>query len=561
MTHVLLAATALCCIATSSLSAVVDADDGLCPSSGQCLPPPADGSVRSLYYWPHGKGHPHHYGKSPYTGTFSGFPCNLTASLKWSWHYPGNKYKTMIMGSPAIDGERNLYLTIMHGLKKFSPDGKLLWSWDKDEPWNYLMNTPALMDGLIYTCSTDAKVHALDMDTGRVVWTTQLKMQRGIGGDNGFVIARDGRVILDGDRNEEPGNKPNKIVCLNGTTGDLLWEFMPDIGVWNFLPMFPQSDGTSDGTIVFQSISASAYRINVTTGEQLWRAGPQPSEATFTDGGAALGPNNVLYTVSTLGWQSAPRSDRGGLHAFSVSDGQLLWENTTLHAGIFTWPVVAQLEEGAKLSVVTGVGSLPSFPLQVVVLTNLGILLPCAVAIFVVRALVQVARRGKKGLRRRTVCVSMGWGAASAFFAFLALVYNQVVMNPTWGFWYPYSIHAYDAETGQPQWQVQLPTWYWVSAAGDEAGFWTRSQETPWRKIALPCASSYPTVDARGVIYFAHMDGSIYSIKDWNGDGTIDSDTELCRFHAGASGFTAGPSIAPGMLAVSTTDTMFVFGE
>mmetsp|Transcript_9682 Transcript_9682/g.30809 ORF Transcript_9682/g.30809 Transcript_9682/m.30809 type:complete len:561 (-) Transcript_9682:84-1766(-) len=560
MTFILLAAAALCCVASSSAS--IDADDGLCPSSGQCLRPPAGSNVSSHYYWPHGKGHPHHYGKSPYTGSFSGFPCNLSASLKWSWHYPGNKYKTMIMGSPAIDGERNLYLTIMGGIKKFSPDGKILWSWDKAEPWFYLMNTPALMDGLIYTCSTDAKVHALDMDTGRMVWTTQLKTQTGIEGDNGFVVARDGWVILDGDRSEATANKPNKIFCLNGTTGDLLWEFMPDIGVWNFLPMFPQSGGMSDGTIVFQSISGSAYRVNVTTGEQLWRAGQRPFEATFTDGGAALGPNNVLYTVSSLGWQVAHRSDRGGLHAFRVADGQLLWENTSLHAGVFTWPVVAQLEDGAKLSVVTGVGSLASYPLQEIVLKMSDRIQSFAAAGLVLRALITVARTGLKGLLRvRSVCVLAWWSAVAAFVAFLLTMYQFVFAYAVLSFSYPYSIHAYDAQTGEPQWQVQLPTWHWVSAAGDEAGYQTRRRETPWRTFALPCASSYPTVDARGVIYFTHMDGSIYSIKDWNGDGTIDSDTELCRFHAGASGFTAGPSIAPGMLAVSTTDTMFVFGE
>merc|ERR1711933_46828 len=109
-------------------------------------------------------------------------------------------------------------------------------------------------------------------------------------------------------------------------------------------------------------------------------------------------------------------------------------------------------------------------------------------------------------------------------------------------FAFPYHIHSYEADTGKLQWRVELPTWHWPSAAGDEAGLRTRMRVTPYRNIALPCASSYPTVDAKGVVYFVHLDGNIYSVKDWNQDGKIDKDTELCSFHAGSSGFTAGPS-------------------
>merc|ERR1712216_434333 len=48
--------------------------------------------------------------------------------------------------------------------------------------------------------------------------------------------------------------------------------------------------------------------------------------------------------------------------AFRASDGELLWEHLDLDEGIFTYPVVGRLSEGAPLSVVVGVGSLCGHP-------------------------------------------------------------------------------------------------------------------------------------------------------------------------------------------------------
>ena len=79
--------------------------------------------------------------------------------------------------------------------------------------------------------------------------------------------------------------------------------------------------------------------------------------------------------------------------------------------------------------------------------------------------------------------------------------------------------------------------------------------------MELPIVQSYPTVDAKGVIYFTRADGNIYGIKDWNNDGIIDKAKEVCIFHAGSSGLTGGPSIAPGMMAIATIDTLYVFGD
>ena len=41
-------------------------------------------------------------------------------------------------------------------------------------------------------------------------------------------------------------------------------------------------------------------------------------------------------------------------------------------------------------------------------------------------------------------------------------------------------------------------------------------------------ASNYPTLDFQGIYYKGYLDGNFYSIKDWNNDGIIDKEKEVC---------------------------------
>merc|ERR1712187_261583 len=120
-----------------------------------------------------------------------------------------------------------------------------------------------------------------------------------------------------------------------------------------------------------------------------------------------------------------------------------------------------------------------------------------------------------------------------------------VVAIPTMGRDYTFNVQAFDAETGEFFWRADLPPYAGPAAKGDAEGYLTRR----WlgvRTVSLPSAASYPILDAQGIMYFGYMDGHLYKIKDWNGDGIIDKNTELCRFDMGTTSFTGGPSIAPG---------------
>merc|ERR1712032_494616 len=358
-------------------------------------------------------------------------------------------------------------------------------------------------------------------------------------------------------------------VALNASVGNEVWEFFPQPGVWNFLPLFPL-----DGTMVFQTWNGAAYRVNMSSGKEIWRSGPTDG-TLFTDGGPAMGPNGMFYTVShegTMGQVHDEPKKPGMLRSYRISDGGLHWEKA-VEQGIFTYPVVGVLNEGAPLSVVVGVGSLAGMPVKLILLMHLANAAKhpffWMAVLFWFSLLFAGFRKYRPGGLRFDVCKS-GLGAL-----LLAAVGAQLQFQYYVGLWkpyiapgvptfasarYTYSVQAFEADTGKPQWRADLPPWNWYSAAGDEEGLFTRLRLFQ-RPIALPSASNYPTLDSQGIYYQGYLDGNFYSIKDWNMDGMIDNETEICSFNMGTCAFTAGPAIAPGMLATVSSDGLFVFGS
>mmetsp|Transcript_70473 Transcript_70473/g.183548 ORF Transcript_70473/g.183548 Transcript_70473/m.183548 type:complete len:563 (-) Transcript_70473:73-1761(-) len=550
-----------CClllVVCADVPAVLGSDDEVCPADAPCASSRSAGegiAAQGEYYWPQGKGHPRHYGQSPYS--FGGASCNLSANLRWSWQHPDGRYNTIITGKPLIDNERNIYISSLDGIHKFDIDGRALWTWSVS---NYtetrnVPNNPAIMDGRLYNCLTTGELFALSMETGELLWEVKASEQ-GIGEDTAFVTATRGIVLLDVDPPQPGGSlsdrQNNRIVAFNSSDGSELWDFMPDVGVWNFLPHFPD-----DGTAVFQTWNGGAYRLNLSDGTPIWSQGVDSNVDGWTDGGPALGPNGLFYTTrSEATMEKSPFSEAGsgGLAAYRVSDGELVWNRSGLEQGIYTYPVVGRLAEGAPLSVVTGVGSLAFFPLQIQFIIFGA--LPGAMVGFLIGMFWALCKcRGMSP--QATMCAFLLRPLVAA--AVCALL-GSVAVVPFLKGAYPYSVQAFDAETGEPQWRVELPTWRWYCAAGDEEGLATR-RKNGHRQLCLPPASSYMTLDAQGAIYFGHLDGRLYRIKDWNGDGRIDAGTEVCAFEAGSGFLTGGPSIAPGVLAVASCDTLYVFGD
>eukprot|EP00971_Amphidinium_carterae_P112605 2230098-Amphidinium_carterae.1 len=197
------------------------------------------------YYYPQGRGQPEHFGQSPYS--FGGRACNLSAMRAWTWTHPAGRFAAVTTGKAVVDDRKCVYLTQESVIYKLSPEGSLIWKWQPQNqqwPGRHLPRHSALYDGLLYNCISDGSVFAIDMETGFQVWETRVANQTG--GDTGFVTVYAGRVFLDVDPPDPTINRKNRIVSLNASTGEMLWEYRPDSGVWNFLPHY-----LGDDTLLF----------------------------------------------------------------------------------------------------------------------------------------------------------------------------------------------------------------------------------------------------------------------------------------------------------------------
>jgi len=122
----------------------------------------------------------------------------------------------------------------------------------------------------------------------------------------------------------------------------------------------------------------------------------------------------------------------------------------------------------------------------------------------------------------------------------------------------PTDVYAYDADTGKVQWVFNGPKQKGLLQAGDFEGLSVRLASN--RPVCLPNGWSAPAIDGKGTVFVGNEEGNFYALRDTDGDGRVSGPQEVSSFDtlAAFSG-SASPSLAPGMIAVASCDTLFVF--
>lgn len=293
------------------------------------------------YFWPSGRGRVGNYSTSPFVAPF-----DLNASLAWTWHDPVARYANVPNGA-NIDDQKNIYLTSLDGIRKFSPDGVLLWTFNGDKE---MPDQASIYKGAVYVSATTGMIYAISMQTGKELWKTKLASTDG---NNGWVSVYEDTVITGSDSQAmykgqpRPGKYADQLVTgLNATDGTVKWNYRPASPVWNFAASFG-----GDGTFIFQDYEGRAYRNRVSDGANLWQSGG--ALGSWTDGSALLGSNKIVYTVSndyfTEG--NAP----GFVYAFRLEDGVQLWK-TKVPRPPNNMPALGQLAGKTGLSLVQPIG-------------------------------------------------------------------------------------------------------------------------------------------------------------------------------------------------------------
>mmetsp|Transcript_29055 Transcript_29055/g.65625 ORF Transcript_29055/g.65625 Transcript_29055/m.65625 type:complete len:486 (-) Transcript_29055:49-1506(-) len=253
-------------------------------------------------------------------------PRDLKNSLAWSWHHPQGRYYTMTNGV-LIDEQKNLYLSAMDAIRKFSPDGELLWTYCSPSPWpfNTMPYMTSLSQGSLFGSAEGGLVFALSMETGKELWLR--KLESVIGSDTanvqahgGIVIAGTGRCVHNSacDNNGNAGCQT--LHGLNAIDGSSVWAFTPDVPVWNFYATF-----LDDGTFAYQDLEGKMYRNKLADGALIWKNGGIPG--SWTDGCAGLGPNGTVLGVTNHGPNVCGHDMcKADVTAYSLNDGTVRWK-------------------------------------------------------------------------------------------------------------------------------------------------------------------------------------------------------------------------------------------
>ena len=131
-------------------------------------------------------------------------------------------------------------------------DESMLWRY---RTGGFVVNSPAVSDGVVYVGSDDNHVYALDAETGGLVWRFET------GGIIRSTPTVAGGVVY-------VGSNDNHAYALDAETGDLLWKH--DTGDW-----VQYSPVASGGMVYLGAMADGGYRVHAldaASGEQVWVA-------------------------------------------------------------------------------------------------------------------------------------------------------------------------------------------------------------------------------------------------------------------------------------------------
>jgi len=226
---------------------------------------------------------------NPYENVLS--PTTVSGlNLKWS--YPAT-YSTY--SSPAVVGGVAYFSSTdgnVHALN--ANTGTLLWSYDTGSNDNPMASSPAVMKGVVYIGSVIGNVYALDAASGDKLWRYTT------GGDVWSAPAVvDGVVYVTSfDQN---------IYALDAASGDKLWSYATDGYIYS-------SPAVANGVVYVGTAGNSIYALNANTGAFLW------SYTTGNQVGSSPAVANGVVYVGSL--------DQN-VYALNANTGALLWIYTT----------------------------------------------------------------------------------------------------------------------------------------------------------------------------------------------------------------------------------------
>jgi len=185
-------------------------------------------------------------------------PDEVRGRLSPAWYRPIEAFIPQEIQVIAARGK--VYIASARGLVALdAKTGALAWRFDTEMP---LGNAPTIDGEICYVGGMDRRLHALEADTGRHLWS----FDGATAGYRTNPLVVDGKVIL--------GNRDGHLYAIGAhdtpRQGELLWKVKTDGPVLN-------SAAYRDGVVFFASNDCHAYAVNAADGSPVWKSEKLPT--------------------------------------------------------------------------------------------------------------------------------------------------------------------------------------------------------------------------------------------------------------------------------------------
>lgn len=189
---------------------------------------------------------------------------------------------------------------------KLSPELKQLWRYTVGKA---IRSSPVVAQGKVFVGANDGKVHAIDLATGKVLWTFQLGSQKPHPPEEpaplypieASPVVHEGKVLV--------GGRDGLVYALDAASGKLLWTYETAgeiLGSGNLL-----LDDPAHPRLIVGSYDNRLHCIDLTTGKAVWTYETE----NYINGAPAIEQGNILFGGCD-----------GLVHILRASDGQKLGE-------------------------------------------------------------------------------------------------------------------------------------------------------------------------------------------------------------------------------------------
>jgi len=263
-----------------------------------------------------------------------------SGQARWTFQAGAKIYST-----PATDGKRVIAVSADGIVRAFGlRNGKLLWSFDAKQP---VVASPVISGGSVFIAGSSGRCHALDMKDGSLLWSN--------GEIAGFVettpLIYKGMIMF--------GTWDNRFYALDSETGVTRWVWSNGYTNRMLSPAACVPVATGNRVFIVAPDRKMAC-LDAITGKLIWHSdlggiavresiGITPDSTMVlakTMNGVVIGVNTaanlpevIWKTDFNIGYDIAPGvitcadgiifipSDKGAVHAVSLSDGALLWSH------------------------------------------------------------------------------------------------------------------------------------------------------------------------------------------------------------------------------------------